>query len=148
MHPKCLGIAKKALAYRERTFPSDEDGFVAKRVGPATVNQLYEIFSVRSSCGLVGPQGTIIEPHQYFGVPDIYERGEWEDQNPDLQVRMAFVRIKALGVLNKFAGVRCLSFSYPEVDRDHSLLSPCHAKNRTPTTPNAGITRFVAYRGH
>ena len=67
-----------------------------KRVGPATMDQLYHIFSTRSFCGLVGPQGTIVEAHQYFGVPDIYERGEWDDRNPDFEVSVVLERIKFL----------------------------------------------------
>jgi hypothetical protein len=103
VHPACLDVAKRALAYRKRTFVFDEKGFATKRVGPATMNQLYDIFSHRSFCGMVGPQGAISEPHHYYGVPDIYERGEWDDQNPDLQVRRKPGRIEFIVMLNKFA---------------------------------------------
>ena len=39
---------------------------------------------------------TIVEAHQYFGVPDIYERGEWDDRNPDFEVSVVLERIKFL----------------------------------------------------
>jgi hypothetical protein len=89
VHPKCLEIAKKVLAYREQTFPLDEEGYKVGRVGATSLSQLYNILSTRTCEGMVGPQGQTTEPHQYFGLPDFYERGEWDtvlERNPDLQV--------------------------------------------------------------
>jgi hypothetical protein len=89
VHPNCLDITKKVLAYRERTFPSDEGEFRAGRLAATSMSQFYHILSDHSFRGMVGPQGQITEPHQYFGLPDFYERGEWDgelERNPDLQV--------------------------------------------------------------
>jgi hypothetical protein len=63
---------------------------MAGRVGATSLSELYNILSTRSFEGMVGPQGQITEPHQYFGLPDFYERGEWDgelERNLDLQVR-------------------------------------------------------------
>ena len=64
---------------------------MAGRIGATSLNQLYHNLSICSLEGMVGPQGQITEPHQYFGLPDFYQRGEWDgglERNLDRQVRI------------------------------------------------------------